>query len=211
MFDIISIIKTGGYLGLFGIVFAECGLLVGFFLPGDSLLFTAGILASQGYLNIGLLLFLLFTAAVLGQGSGYFIGYKAGQSLFNKPESLFFSRSNVEHAERFFARYGTKTIILARFVPVVRTFVPVLAGVGKMNGRVFWLYNVIGALLWIGVVTLTGYFLGTRVPNIDHYLAPTIIGIIVLSLLPAVIEILRHEEARMKIVRQFRQLFGLKK
>jgi membrane-associated protein len=186
MFDIVTLVKTAGYLGIFAIVFAESGLLVGFFFPGDSLLFTAGILSAAGLFNIWLLAPLVFFAAVLGDNAGYFIGKKAGEKLFQKEDSFFFRKSHVEKTKKFFEDYGTKAIILARFVPVARTFAPTLAGVGQMHYRTFFLYNLIGGALWGFGLPLAGYFLGSAIPDVDRYLLPIILGIIFLSLLPMI-------------------------
>jgi len=188
MFDITALIKTAGYVGITAIVFAESGLLIGFFLPGDSLLFTAGFLASQGYLNIVMLLPLLFVAAVAGDSVGYWFGKKIGPKLFIREESLLFRKSHVEKTQKFFELHGKKTIILARFIPVVRTFAPVLAGVGSMEYKTFLTYNVVGGLLWAVGVTLAGFFLGRVIPDVDKYLLPIIVGIVILSVLP----VLKH-------------------
>lgn len=195
-----ELIASFGMIGIFAIVFAESGLLIGFFLPGDSLLFTAGLLASQDKfgLNIWVLLIGCFLAAFIGDQVGYTIGKKAGPALFRKPDSKLFKQEYVHHTEAFFEKHGAKTIILARFVPVVRTFAPVVAGIGRMNRKTFLTYNVVGAFLWaIGVTTL-GYFLGATVPSIDKYLLPIIGLIIVLSIIPPVIEIIkvRREKKR---------------
>jgi membrane-associated protein len=184
MFDIVTLVKTAGYLGIFVIVFAESGLLVGFFFPGDSLLFTAGILASAGLFNIWLLAPLVFFAAVLGDNAGYYIGKKAGEKLFQKEDSFFFRKSHVKKTKKFFEDYGTKAIILARFVPIARTFAPTLAGVGQMRYQTFFLYNLVGGALWGVGLPFAGYFLGNKIPNIDQYLLPIICAIIFVSLLP---------------------------
>ena len=191
MFDLVSIIKTAGYLGLFGIVFAESGLFIGFFLPGDSLLFTAGFLASQGYLNILILFPLTFAAAVLGDSAGYAFGRKVGPAIFTKDESVFFHKDHLEKAKIFYQENGPKTIVLARFLPVIRTFAPIVAGVGQMHYRTFLLYNVIGGALWAVGLSALGYFLGNVVPNIDQYLIPIILAIIVVSSLPTLIHLWR--------------------
>ena len=171
------------------IVFAETGLLLGFFLPGDSLLFTAGVLAGQGKLQLWLLLPGAFVGAFLGSEVGYFIGSRVGPALFRRPDSRFFKQEYVTRTHAFFERHGSKAVVLARFVPVVRTFTPVMAGVGDMNRRVYSLYNLIGALLWTVGVTMLGYALGNAIgSNIDTYLLPLIAVIIVVSLLPAFIE-----------------------
>lgn len=198
-FDLITFIKAAGYAGILGIVFAESGLLVGFFLPGDSLLFTAGFLASQGYFNITILIVLCFVGAVLGDSVGYAFGKKTGQMLFVKEDSLMFNKSHLEKAKIFYEKHGGKTIVLARFMPVVRTFAPIIAGVGTMKYPVFLTYNIIGAALWaIGLPTI-GYFLGNIVPDVDKYIIPIIIMIIIASVTPPAIHILKKEEHRKEI------------
>jgi membrane-associated protein len=180
------------------IVFAETGLLVGFFLPGDSLLFTAGVLAGQSKLDLWLLLPGAFVAAVLGDQIGYLIGRRFGPPLFRRPDSRFLKQEYVDRTHAFFERHGPKAVVLARFVPVVRTFMPVAAGIGKMNHRVFTIYNVIGAFFWALGVTLLGYALGNAIGgNIDNYLLPLILVIIVLSLLPALFEWRRAKAQRL--------------
>ncbi|MDP9354255.1 MAG: VTT domain-containing protein, partial [Chloroflexota bacterium] len=178
-FDLESLIRTAGYLGLFGIIFAETGLLIGFFLPGDSLLFTAGFLASQDYLNIWLLVAVCFVAAVSGDAVGYAFGNRVGRRLFQRPESRLFRPEYLRRAEIFFEQHGGKAIILARFMPIVRTFVPIIAGVGAMRYPRFAAFNVIGALLWAVGLPIAGYFLGKSIPNVDRYLLPIILVIIV--------------------------------
>lgn len=197
MFDIISLIQFSGYLGLFLIIFAESGLFFGFFLPGDSLLFTAGFLSSQGYFSIIPLILLLFIAAVSGDAVGYLFGKKVGPKVFSRPESFFFHPSHVEKTARFFDKYGAKTILLARFVPVVRTFAPIMAGVGEMKYRTFAKYNALGALLWAIGLTVLGYLFGQKVPNADQYVIPIVALIIVLSLIPPVWEYFK-ERMRLK-------------
>ena len=195
-FDLLALIKAASYLGIFAIVFAESGLFFGFFLPGDSLLFTAGLLASQGFLNIALVLLVTVLAAISGDSVGYAFGRHVGPRIFTKEDSLFFHKKYVKKAEAFFERYGGKTLILARFVPGVRTFVPIVAGVGNMRYRTFLTYNIIGGVVWTLVVTLLGYFLGKVVPDVDKYLLPIIGGIIILSILPSAISILRTRAMR---------------
>ncbi|MEK7643437.1 MAG: VTT domain-containing protein [Patescibacteria group bacterium] len=181
-----TLIRTAGYVGLFFIVFAESGLLIGFFLPGDSLLFTAGFLASQGYLHIGYLIPLTLVAAILGDNVGYAFGYRIGPRLFKREDSLLFHKDHLKRAERFYEKHGPKTIILARFMPIIRTFAPVIAGVGKMKYPTFLFYNVIGGVLWGVGMPVLGYFLGSMIPGIDKYLLPIILAIVVISVLPAV-------------------------
>ncbi|HKA94436.1 MAG TPA: VTT domain-containing protein, partial [Acidimicrobiia bacterium] len=191
--DLLESFGPWATVGLFLIIFAETGLLIGFFLPGDSLLFTAGILASQGNLNIAVIAIGCFLAAVIGDQVGYTIGRRAGPALFRKPDSRIFKQKYVDRTKEFFEKHGPKTILLARFVPIVRTFAPVLAGVGEMSRRTFTTYNVVGAFVWGVGVTVAGYILGEAIgEDIDKYLLPIIAVIIVLSILPPVIEALRE-------------------
>jgi membrane-associated protein len=183
-YDLAEIIRAIGYVGLFGIVFAESGLLIGFFLPGDSLLFTAGFLASQGYFDLPVLLVGCFLAAVIGDSVGYAFGYRVGRPLFQREDSLFFKRRHMLKAEEFYERHGGKAIILARFMPFIRTFAPVVAGVAHMEYRKFLAYNVVGGLIWGVGVTAAGYFLGSVIPDVDRYLLPIIAVIILLSVVP---------------------------
>ena len=190
-FDLPSFIQTIGYLGIFIVVFAESGLLVGLVLPGDSLLFSAGFLASQHLVSIFPVILVCFLGAVLGDSFGYFFGRRVGPRFFKKEESFFFRKSYMERTGSFYAVHGKKTLVLARFLPVVRTFAPILAGVGNMHYPTFLAYNIVGAVLWAIGVPLAGYYLGSAIPGIDHYLVPIIIAIVVASLIPATIEVLR--------------------
>jgi membrane-associated protein len=189
-----QLLRSFGTIGLFLIVFAESGLLFGFFLPGDSLLFTAGLFAAKGDLNIVVILIGCFAAAVIGDQVGYVFGRKVGPSIFSRPNSKLFKQEYIQRADEFFESHGAKTIVLARFVPVVRTFAPILAGVGSMKYRTFLTYNLVGGFIWAVGVTSLGYFLGNEIgeENIDKYLLPIILVIIVVSVLPAVIEVMRH-------------------
>jgi len=191
-----ALLRDFGAIGLFLIVFAESGLLFGFFLPGDSLLFTAGLFASTGDLStpFPLLLLGVFLAAVIGDQVGYAFGRKVGPSIFQRPDSKIFKQKYIQQADKFFEDHGAKTIVLARFVPIVRTFAPILAGVGSMRYRTFLTYNIVGGLVWAVGVTSLGYFLGDSIgeENIDKYLLPIIFVIIVVSVLPAIIEVYRH-------------------
>lgn len=205
MFDLNSLLKTVGYAGVFAIVFAESGLLVGFFLPGDSLLFAAGFLASQGFFNIAILCIVTFVAAVLGDNVGYWFGKKAGPRVFKKEDSLVFSKANVEKSQAFYEKHGGKAIILARFIPVVRTFAPVIAGVGKMDYKRFFAFNIIGGLIWGVGVTLLGYFLGNSIPHVDRYLLPIAILIIIVSIAPGLWHLLRDQESRANYLAQAKQ------
>lgn len=184
-----TLIIYGSYPALVMIVFAETGLFFGFFLPGDSLLVTAGILAGQGYLDPILLIFLLSISAIVGDSVGYSIGFKTGPLIFTKPKSLFFNPEHVVRAQKFYEKYGGKTIVLARFVPIIRTFAPVVAGVGKMHYPRFLFYNVFGGIFWVVSMILVGYFLGS-IKGIDKYLHLIIITVIILSFLPGIREYL---------------------
>lgn len=192
MFDLVSLIKTAGYLGLFGIIFAESGLFIGFFLPGDSLLFTAGFLASQGFLNIWILAPLTFVAAILGDNFGYAFGRRVGPALFTREDSVLFNKDHLRRAKVFFEAHGAKTLVLARFLPVIRTFVPIVAGVGGMHYPTFFFYNVLGAVPWALGMTWLGYFLGNVIPNIDKYLIPIILAIVIISSIPTLFHIIKN-------------------
>lgn len=205
MFDLIALVKTVGYFGLAFIVFAESGLLIGFFFPGDSLLFTAGFLASQGVLNVYLLVPLMFVAAVVGDSVGYAFGRRVGPAIFKREDSLLFHKDHLARAQRFYERHGGKTIILARFMPIVRTFAPILAGVGSMNYRTFLFFNMVGGALWAIGLTLLGFFLGSVVPNVDKYLLPIIAFIIFISVLPSAIHVLRDRSMRTQLCASLKQ------
>jgi len=198
MFHLVPFIETAGYIGIFGMIFAETGLLVGFFFPGDTLLFTAGLLASKGYFNIAIVLLVAILAAVIGDSVGYYIGKKLGPKIFKKEDSLFFKKEFVARAQTFFAKFGRKTIFLCRYIPIVRTFAPVLAGVGEMPYGAFLAFNVAGGIVWCMSIGLAGYFLGAKVPNIDSYVLPIIIFIFVLSFIPVIVELVRNRRASRK-------------
>jgi membrane-associated protein len=191
-FDLAQIIQTVGYIGLFAIVFAESGLFFGFFLPGDSLLLTAGLLASQGKLEIGMLLLILPIAAILGDNVGYWFGKRTGSRIFNRDESFLFRRKNLLAAQAFYERHGGKTVVLARFMPFIRTFAPIVAGAVEMPFRRFFTFNVIGGLLWGVGVTLAGYYLGQTIPGIDRYFLIVVGAVILVSALPAAIHMAKE-------------------
>lgn len=180
-----ELIRVGGYVVITAIVFAETGLLIGFFLPGDSLLVTAGLLAAtDGTLRIGPLTALLSLAAILGDSTGYAIGYHLGPRIFSRDDSRWFHKDHLRRTQQFYEKYGAKTIVLARFVPIVRTFAPTVAGVGRMRYRTFLIFNVLGGIGWVLSMTLTGYFLGRTIPDVGRYLH-WIIGVVILvSFLP---------------------------
>ena len=192
--EIIPLIKIIGLVGIFVFVFAESGLFFGFFLPGDSLLFSAGILASAGYFNVFTLFFGCLIAAFLGDSVGYMFGKKIGPRIFSKPDSFFWNKNNLDKTEIFFAKHGNKTITLARFVPIVRTFAPILAGVGSMLYKTFLFWNIIGACVWVSSMVWGGYFLGNLVKDVDQYILPIVLFIILLSFLPVLFEIYKHRK-----------------
>lgn len=189
-FDLSSLIQTAGYLGVFAIVFLESGMMVGFFFPGDSLLFTAGFLASQGILDIKILIMGCFMAAVLGDSVGYYLGKRFGRKLFNKEDSIWFHKNHLQRAQNFYDKHGGKTIILARFIPVIRAFAPVVAGVGLMKYKKFMAFNLIGGVLWAIIIPLLGYYLGSFIPDVDKYLLPIVGLIIIASALPVLHHVL---------------------
>ena len=191
-----DLIRWGGYAILVAIVFVETGLFVGFFLPGDSLLITAGLVAAAGVLDIRWLIVLLSVAAIVGDQVGYAIGYRMGPVLFTKPKSLVFNPRHLERTREFYARHGAKTIVIARFVPIIRTFAPVVAGIGQMEYRRFVFYNVAGGLGWVVSMTCAGYLLGRAIPNIGSYVHLVVAIVIVLSVLPIVYEIVRARKLR---------------
>jgi len=204
-FDLASLIQTVGYLGVFTIVFLESGLLIGFFFPGDSLLFTAGFLASQGFFDIKILIAGCFVAAIAGDSIGYLIGAKLGPKIFTKKNSIFFHKKHLERVQRFYDKHGGKTIILARFIPVIRAFAPVVAGAGKMDYKRFCFFNFFGAVLWAIGVTLAGYYLGNLIPDVDKYLLPIVGLIVIASILPALHHILVDGEIRASIIRKLKR------
>jgi membrane-associated protein len=186
--DVRAIIAWGGYAGLTAIIFAETGLLVGFFLPGDSLIVTAGLLAATtGVFNPWWLAALLSAASILGNTSGYAIGRAAGPRLFSRENSLLFNKKHLYRAHEFYERHGGKTIVIARFMPIVRTFVPVVAGMGEMDYRRYTIYNVVGGVAWIGSMLMIGYFLGRYIPGVDQHIETVIMLVILVSLLPGLI------------------------
>ena len=188
IYDVEFLVRTGGLVALIVIVFVETGLLVGFFLPGDSLLVTAGIFAARGDLDLVTLNASLSLAAIAGDSVGYWIGVRTGPKIFTREDSLFFNRRHLISAKEFYDRHGGFTIFIARFMPIIRTFAPVVAGVGAMRYRKFIAYNVFGGICWVLSMTLAGYFLGTFVPNIQERIHLVIAIVIVLSLLPAIIK-----------------------
>ena len=191
VYNVPQLIGIVGQYGLPLIIFAETGLLLGFFLPGDSLLITAGLFAARGDLNITLLIVTLIPAAILGNATGYAIGKRTGKALYSRPDSLLFRREHLRMTHEYYERHGGKTIIIAQFAPILRTFAPVVAGVAEMGYRRFASYNVVGAIAWISTMTLGGYLLGNMIPNIDKRIDLVVMVVIAVSLLPVLIGWLR--------------------
>jgi membrane-associated protein len=198
VYNVPELIRTVGFFGLIVIVFAETGLLVGFFLPGDSLLITAGLFAARGDLDITMLLLALIPAAIVGNSTGYFIGHRTGKALYSRPNSFLFRREHLKITHEYYERHGGKTIVLAQFIPILRTFAPVVAGVGEMGYREFATYNVVGAILWVGGMTMAGYGLGNLIPNLESRIHIVVAVVIAISLLPPAIAILKSRLAAAK-------------
>jgi membrane-associated protein len=190
-----ELISLGGYTALIAIVFTETGLMFGFFLPGDSLLVTAGLFAATGELNIYILLGALSAAAIIGDSVGYFIGNRAGKALFKREDNLFFKKKYLLKAQEFYDKHGGKTIVLARFVPIIRTFAPVVAGIGTMKYKRFLSYNIVGGILWVSSMLLLGFFLGKSIPNIEQNIHFVILIVIFVSFLPIVWEYWKARKA----------------
>ena len=194
--DLPALVTWAGYVGLFAIIFTETGLFFGFFLPGDSLLVTAGLLAASGFaLNVWKLGALLTVAAIAGDNTNYWIGRLSGPRIFNRDESFFFKKAYVERAAAFYERHGAKTVFLARFMPIIRTFAPLVAGTAGMNYRTFLTYSVIGGISWIWSMLLVGYFLGNYVPGVGKHIEKVILVVIFLSILPGIISWLKERKA----------------
>lgn len=210
MFNLTSFIQAAGYLGIFGVVFAESGVLLGLFLPGDTLLFTAGFLASSGVFSYWYLILIVFLAAIMGDSFGYAFGKKVGPAIFRKENSFFFNKKHIEKAQAFYEKHGGKTIILARFTPIVRTFAPVLAGVGKMSYGRFVFYNIIGALVWAFLLITLGYYFGGLLGNIDYIILPLIVVVLMISFIPAAVPILKSKESRREAAAWIRKMFWKK-
>jgi membrane-associated protein len=201
------VVETGGLLALAFILFAETGLLIGFFLPGDTLLFAAGFFAAQGRLDLGITLFVLFLGTLIGNMVGYEIGKRSGPRIFKSDEALLFSKQNVEYAESFYKKHGGKTILIARFIPIVRTLAPLIAGIGRMNYRLFMIYNTLGAFLWVGLITMIGYWAGKvlgRFFNIDKYILPVVLLVTILTFAISFWHIWKEPKSREHIKKHLR-------
>ena len=204
MFDVAHLVETGGLLLIALIIFAESGMMVGFFFPGDTLLFSAGILAASGHLNIVTTIVVIAAAAIIGDNIGYHIGRKLGPKLFKK-DSLVFRHDYIMRAEKFYEKYGSKTMLVAHFVPIVRTFAPVTAGAGNMNLKQFMIYDAIGDIAWAVIVTLAGYYIGSRIPGVEHYIEPVLIVIVLAFLFPTLYHVLKDPKIRASIAKSFKR------
>ncbi len=205
MFNINHLIQTGGLTLIALIIFAESGMMVGFFLPGDTLLISAGIFAAQGKLSLAVCLVVIAVAAILGDNTGYLIGKHLGPRIFKKKDSLIFRQEYLARAEAFYEKYGNKTMLIAHFVPVVRAFVPVTAGAGHMNHRKFILFDAIGDIAWTAIITLFGYFVASRIPGVEKYVEPVLIAVILLTVLPSMYHLLRDPKIRAALARKFKK------
>ena len=205
-FDLRDLIETVGLIGIFIMVFAESGLLVGIMLPGDSLLFTAGFMASQDLLSFPALVVVVVLAATSGDATGYWFGRRVGRKLYTRPNSRFFKQHHLQAAERFYEKHGWKAIILARFVPFARTLAPIIAGTTAMDYRKFTTFNIMGGIGWGVGVTTGGYLLGETIPDPDKYLLPVIALVIVISLMPTFIHVLRENRGRLRLALRERKL-----
>jgi len=204
MFDVTTIVQNGGLFLIALIIFAESGMMVGFIFPGDTLLFSAGILAAAGKLSIAETLVVIALAAILGDNIGYHIGNKLGPKLFKK-DGIVFRHEYIMRAEKFYEKYGSKTMLVAHFIPVVRTFAPVTAGAGQMDLKKFMFFDAIGDIAWTLLVTLVGYFIGSRIPGVERYIEPVLIGVVLLFLLPTLYHVLKDPRIRASLTHSFRR------
>jgi membrane-associated protein len=196
MFDVTHLIQTGGLLLIASIIFAESGMMIGFFFPGDTLLFSAGILAATGKLGLVPTLIAIALAAIIGDNTGYHIGSKLGRRLFNKPDGAVFRKEYIDRAEAFYEKHGSKTMLVAHFIPVIRAFTPVTAGAAKMPYGQFVAFDAIGDIAWTLAITFLGYFLGSRIPNIEKLIDPLLIAVVIIFLAPTIWHILRDPKIR---------------
>lgn len=191
MLSVSDIIQTGGLVLVALIIFGESGMFIGFFFPGDTLLLSAGVFAAQGKLSLAALLPLVSVAAILGDNIGYLIGRRFGRRLFDRPGSIVFRQEYLHQSEAFFATYGTKAMLIAHFVPVVRTFAPAAAGIARMNHKLFFVFDAIGDTVWAVLVTLIGFWFGRRIPNIDHYILAAVGAVMIITLGPAIYHLIK--------------------
>jgi len=202
MFDVTHLIQTGGLLLIAAVIFAESGMMVGFFFPGDTLLFSAGILAASGKLSIFWTIIVIAIAAILGDNTGYQIGRTLGKRLFSKKDGVVFRKEYIDRAEAFYEKHGSKTMLVAHFIPVVRSFAPVTAGAGNMNRKLFIIFDAIGDIAWTLLITLLGYYVGSRIPHVEKYIEPVLLGVIILFLTPTLYHILRDPKIRSALRRK---------
>lgn len=205
MFDVTHLIQTGGLLLIALIIFGESGMMVGFFFPGDTLLFSAGILAASGQPNIIEVLCAISAAAILGDNVGYHIGHRLGGRLFRKPDSLIFRKEYINKAETFYEKHGSKTMLVSHFVPIVRAFVPVTAGAAKMPYRQFVFYDAIGSISWTLSITLLGYFVGSRIPGIENYIEPVLLLVILAAFVPTIWHASHDPKIRAAVAKRFKR------
>lgn len=205
MFDVVHLIQAGGLLVIALIIFAESGMMVGFFFPGDTLLLSAGVLAAGGKLSLPITIAVIAAAAILGDNAGYHIGKHFGRRLFRKPDGIVFRHEYIMRAEAFYEKYGSKTMLLAHFVPIVRTFAPVTAGAGNMPTVKFMLFDAIGDIAWALALTMFGYFVGSRIPGIDRYIEPVLIFIVLIFLAPTVYHIVKDPKIRDALAKLLRR------
>lgn len=203
--NVTHIIQTGGLLLIAAIIFGESGMMVGFFFPGDTLLFSAGILAATGKLGLGSTLFVIALAAILGDNVGYHIGSKLGRRLFKKPDSIVFRKEHIDRAEAFYEKHGSKTMLVAHFIPVVRAFVPVTAGAAKMSYPQYVIFDAIGDIAWTLVMVFLGYFVGSRIPGIEKLIDPLLIAIVIIFLAPTLWHIFRDPKIRGALAAKFKR------
>jgi membrane-associated protein len=196
VYNVPELIRLVGFYGIVAVVFAETGLLIGFFLPGDSLLITAGLFAARGDFDFATLILSLIPAAIIGNATGYYIGHRTGQALYQRPDSLLFRREHLKMTHDYYLQHGGKTIVIAQFIPILRTFAPVVAGVAEMGYRQFATYNVVGAILWVGSMTTAGYLLGNLVPNIEQRIHYVVAVVIAISLIPPAIAWLKRRRSQ---------------
>jgi membrane-associated protein len=200
-----TIISGGGILAIAAIIFAESGMMLGFFLPGDTLLLAAGVFAAQGKISLGVTIAAVAVAAILGDNTGYTIGRVMGPRLFKKKDGILFRREYVERTEAFYEKHGAKTMLLSHFIPIVRSFAPFVAGVGRMPRWKFFLYDAVGDVVWAAIITLLGYWFGSRIPNIDHYVLPTVLVVMVLSFAPVLWHLLGDPQARQHLMAKLKR------
>ncbi len=206
--NVVHLMQVFGLPAIAAIIFAESGMLVGFFLPGDTLLLSAGVLASQGQFDVRMTIFVVILATILGDNTGYQLGRVMGPRLFRKQDGILFRQEYVSRAEKFYEKYGAKTMLVSHYIPIVRSFAPLVAGVGKMPRGKFFLFNAIGDITWAVLIILLGYAFGRKIPNLDHYITPVILAVVVISISPVLWHLFGEKEGRERL---FKKLRGLSK